>query len=176
MAEREGLGRQGRDKEAGSTGHTRGARERRRARHARRKGEGAGADTGHAKAHTEGGARGGKKRQTGVTHRLQSNAMPLTRIEPYRPPRPTIRELMEGRPAGGGRRGNPPEGVPGEAAQVGLPDGGSSAGGETREGARDTALARRGAARRTRGWRGAVRGTGERRATGGGAGRGAERG
>ena len=26
--------------------------------------------------------------------------MPMTRIEPYRPPRPTIRELMEGRPAG----------------------------------------------------------------------------
>ena len=26
--------------------------------------------------------------------------MPLTRIEPYRPPLPTIRELMEGRPAG----------------------------------------------------------------------------
>ena len=26
--------------------------------------------------------------------------MPMTRIELYRPPRPTIRELMEGRPAG----------------------------------------------------------------------------
>ena len=26
--------------------------------------------------------------------------MPITHIEPYRPPRPTIRELMEGRPAG----------------------------------------------------------------------------
>ena len=26
--------------------------------------------------------------------------MPMTCIEPYRPPRPTIRELMEGRPAG----------------------------------------------------------------------------
>ena len=26
--------------------------------------------------------------------------MPMTRIEPYRPPRPTIREMMEGRPAG----------------------------------------------------------------------------
>ena len=26
--------------------------------------------------------------------------MPMTRIEPYRLPRPTIRELMEGRPAG----------------------------------------------------------------------------
>ena len=26
--------------------------------------------------------------------------MPMTLIEPYRPPPPTIRELMEGRPAG----------------------------------------------------------------------------
>ena len=26
--------------------------------------------------------------------------MPMTRIEPYRPPPPTIREVMEGRPAG----------------------------------------------------------------------------
>ena len=26
--------------------------------------------------------------------------MPMTRIEPYRPPRPTIRELMEGRQMG----------------------------------------------------------------------------
>ena len=26
--------------------------------------------------------------------------MPMTRKEPYRPPRPTIRKLMEGRPAG----------------------------------------------------------------------------
>ena len=36
--------------------------------------------------------------------------MPMTRIEPYRPPRPTIRELMEGRPAGEGDGGVPPKG------------------------------------------------------------------
>ena len=36
--------------------------------------------------------------------------MPLTRIEPYRPPRPTIRELMEGRPAGEDDGGVPPKG------------------------------------------------------------------
>ena len=36
--------------------------------------------------------------------------MPMTRIEPYRPPRPTIRELMEGRPAGEDDGGVPPMG------------------------------------------------------------------
>ena len=36
--------------------------------------------------------------------------MPMTRIEPYRPPRPTIREMMEGRPAGADDGGVPPEG------------------------------------------------------------------
>ena len=36
--------------------------------------------------------------------------MPMTRIEPYRPPRPTIRELMEGRPAGKDEGGVPPKG------------------------------------------------------------------
>ena len=100
MAETEGLGRQGRDKEAGSRGQAQGARERQRAWHARRKGEGAGPDTGHAKAYAEEGARGGERRQTGATHSPQIDVMPLTRIEPYLPPRPTIRELMEGRPAG----------------------------------------------------------------------------
>ena len=30
----------------------------------------------------------------------QRSTMPMTRIEPYRPPRPTIRELMERPPAG----------------------------------------------------------------------------
>ena len=36
--------------------------------------------------------------------------MPMTRIEPYRPPRPTIRELMEGRPAGEDDGGVAPKG------------------------------------------------------------------
>ena len=35
--------------------------------------------------------------------------MPMTRKEPYRPPRPTIRELMEGRPAGEDNGGGPPK-------------------------------------------------------------------
>ena len=36
--------------------------------------------------------------------------MPMTRIEPYRPARPTIRTLMEGRPAGADDGGIPLEG------------------------------------------------------------------
>ena len=39
----------------------------------------------------------------------QRSTMPMTRNEPYRPPRPTIRELMEGRPAGEDEGGVPPK-------------------------------------------------------------------
>ena len=111
-------------------------------------------------------------RQIGAPHRAQSDAMAMTRIEPYRPPRPAIRELMEGRPAGADDGGIPPNGEPGEAAQVGLQDGGQGAGGETREGAQDTALARRGAAERTRCRGAAVRGRARDRRQGKGEGRG----
>ena len=92
---------------------------------------------------------GSKQRQIGAPHRTQSDAPPMTRIESYRPPRPTIRELMEGRPAGADNGGIPPKGVPGKAAEVGLRNGGQGATGETHEGAPDTAQARRGAAERT---------------------------
>ena len=40
----------------------------------------------------------------------QRSTMPMTRIEPYRPPCPTIRELMEGRLAGEDDGGVPPKG------------------------------------------------------------------
>ena len=40
----------------------------------------------------------------------QKSTVPLTRIELYRPPRPTIRDLMEGRPAGEDGREVPPKG------------------------------------------------------------------
>ena len=58
-----------------------------------------------------------------------------------RPPRPTIRELMEQRPAGEDDGGVPPEGVSGEAAQVGLQVGRQVGGPEAREGARDATVA-----------------------------------
>ena len=44
--------------------------------------------------------------------------MPMTRIEPYRPPRPTIRELMEGRPAGADDGGVPPKGYLGRPPKL----------------------------------------------------------
>ena len=75
--------------------------------------------------------------------------MPMTRIEPYRPPRPTIRELMKGRPAGEDDGGVPPKGS-GEAAQVGLQVGRQEGGPEAREGARDAPMARRRPAASTR--------------------------
>ena len=68
--------------------------------------------------------------------------MPMTRMEPYQPPRPTIRELMEGRPVGEDERGCPPEWVSREAAQVGLQVGRQGRSPEAREGSRDTTMAR----------------------------------
>ena len=43
--------------------------------------------------------------------------MPMTRIEPYRSPRPTIRELMKGRQAGGDDGGVPPKGCLGRLSR-----------------------------------------------------------
>ena len=43
--------------------------------------------------------------------------MPMTRIEPYPPPRPTIRELMEERPAGADGGGVRPKGYLGRPPQ-----------------------------------------------------------
>ena len=54
------------------------------------------------------GDAGGQQRHKGAPRLAQRNAMPMTRIEPYRQPRPTIRELMEGRPAGADDGGIPP--------------------------------------------------------------------
>ena len=53
---------------------------------------------------------GGKQQQIGAQHRTQSDVMPMTQIEPYQPPRPTITELMEGRPAAADDGGIPPKG------------------------------------------------------------------
>ena len=65
------------------------------------------------------------------------------------------------------------EGEPGEAAQVGLQDGGQGGGGEAREGARDTIVACGGAAEGTQSRRAAVRGQARDRRRGkGGEGRG----
>ena len=67
------------------------------------------------------------------------------------PAAPPDHQRTDGGAAGRrGRRGSPPEGVSGEAAQVGLQVRGQGGGSEAREGARDTAMARRRPAASTR--------------------------
>ena len=53
---------------------------------------------------------GGQQRHKGAPHLAHSDAMPMTLIEPYRLPRPAIRELIEGRPAGTDDGEIPPKG------------------------------------------------------------------
>ena len=60
----------------------------------------------------------GQQRHIGASHRAQRDAMPLTRIEPYRPPRPIVRELMEGSPAGANDGGIPPKGYMGRPPKL----------------------------------------------------------
>ena len=97
--------------------------------------------------------------------------MPMTRSEPYRPLRPTIRELMEGRPARADDGGIPPKGYLGRPPKSAYRT-------------EDRAQAwRRLRAREIQPWRGesgahtveesSSKGTGERQATG--EGRGGER-
>ena len=59
------------------------------------------------------GGTGGKQGHKGTQRLSQRSTMPMTRIQPYRAPRPTIRELMEGRPAGEDDGGVSPKGCPG---------------------------------------------------------------
>ena len=64
---------------------------------------------GDRAAREEGEAEGQQRHNN--THRLaQRNTMSMTRIEPYRLPRSTVMELMEGMPAGGDDGGVPPKG------------------------------------------------------------------
>ena len=58
----------------------------------------------------EEGEAGSQQRHKGTPRLVQRTDIPKTRIESYRPPRPTIRELMEGRLAGADDGGIPPKG------------------------------------------------------------------
>ena len=90
-------------------------------------------------------------------------------VDPHRavPAAPPDHKGTDGGAAGGrGRRGSPPEGVSGEAAQVGPQDRGQGGGPEAREGARDTALARGRAAASTRSRGTTLRGRAEDRGEG----------
>ena len=54
------------------------------------------------------GVAGGERPNICAPHRAQRDAVPMTSIEPYWPPRPTIRELMEDKRAGVDDGGIPP--------------------------------------------------------------------
>ena len=84
--------------------------------------------------------------------------MPMTRIELYRPPRPTIMGTDGGAAGGRGRRGSPPEGMSEEAAQVRLQVRRQGRSPEAREGARDTTMAQGRPAASTRSRRTTLRG------------------
>ena len=78
---------------------------------------------------------------------------------PHVPAAPPDHQGTDGGAAGGrGRRGSPPEGVSGEAAQVGLQVGRQRRSPEAREGARDTTMARGRPAASTRSRRTTLRG------------------
>ena len=154
-----------------SRGDTQGAREQRQARQERQRGLNAGKTEGQCRRGREGCR--GRTATHGCTTTRTERRHANTRIKPDQPRRPTIRELREGGAGGGGRRRNLPQGVTGEAAQVGLQDGGQVAGRGTREVTQDTALVRRGAAEHTRRRRAALRGRARDKRRGkGGEGRG----
>ena len=73
-------------------------------------------NNGRTGGHTGRAQRGGRAREQGANEGAkehivsQRSTKPKIRIEAYRPPRPTIRELMEGRPAGEDDGGVPPKG------------------------------------------------------------------
>ena len=106
-------------REQGSTrksrGHTQGVREQQGARAQNHKKKTTAGQAGTQEGHIEEAGRGrwGEQGANEVAKEhivSQRSTMPKTRIDPYRPPRPTIRELMEGRPAGEEDGGVPPKG------------------------------------------------------------------
>ena len=117
---------EGRQAREGAQGSGTGVARRRAGGTRRARGSSAGREHGTKKNNSRTGGqsgrthRGGRVREVGGTggqqgHKgtqclSQRSTMPMTRIEPYRPPRPAIRELMEGRPAREDDGGVPPKG------------------------------------------------------------------
>ena len=160
--ERGGAGQRGQGSTGKSRGHTQGGREQQgtRAQNQKKNSSRTGGHTGRAQ-------RGGRAREVGGTggQRGRKRTQCLTEKhhaeDPHRavPAAPPDHQGTHGGAAGGrGRRGSPPEGVSGEAAQVGLQVGTHGGGPEAREGARDTTMARRRPAASTRSRRTTLRG------------------
>ena len=150
--ERGGAGQRDQGNTKKSRGHTQGARERQGAR-AKKKQRQDGRTHRKGAKRRQGAGGGGHRGRT----RAQRNTMSLSEkhhaVDPHRavPAAPPSHQGTDGGAAGGrGRRGSLPEGVSGEAAQVGLQVRRQGGGPEARDGARDTALARRRPAASTR--------------------------
>ena len=113
--ERGGAGQRDQGSTKKSRGHTQGAREKQgvRAQNQKKKTtagqavtqEGHMEEAGRGRWGEQGANEGAKKHIVS-----QRSTMPMTSIEPYRPPRPTIRELMEGRLPEEDDGGVPPKG------------------------------------------------------------------
>ena len=121
--ERGGAGQRDRESTKKSRGQTQGAQEQQgtRARKKNNKTTAGRADT--QEGHIEEAGRGrwgeqGASEGAKEHHVSQRSTMPKTRIELYRPPGPTIRELMEGRPAGEDDGGVPPKGCLGRPPRL----------------------------------------------------------
>ena len=114
--ERGGAGQRDQGSTEKSRGHTQGAPEQQgtRAQNQKKTKTTAGqADTQEGHIEEAGRGRWGEQgaSEGAKEHNVsQRSTMPMTRIEPYRPPRPTIRKLMGGRPAGEDDGGVPPKG------------------------------------------------------------------
>ena len=156
--EREGEweGRQARE---GAQG--RGTRVARRRAGGTRRARGSSKEREHSRTggHTGRAQRGGRAREVGGTggQRGRKGTICLTEKhhaeDPHRavPAAPPDHQGTDRGAAGGrGRQGSPPEGVSGEATQVGLQVGRQGGGPEAREGMRDTTMARRRPAASTR--------------------------
>ena len=97
-------------KKAGGTRRARGSSGERE--HGKKNNSRTGGHTGRTRRGgraREVGGTGGQQGHKGTQCLSQRSTMPLTQIGPYRPPRPIIRELMEGRPAGENGGGVPPK-------------------------------------------------------------------
>ena len=151
--ERGGAGQRDQGNTKKSRGQTQGAREQQGARAQKKKQRRDGRTHRKGAKRRQGAGGGGHRGPT----RAQRNTMSLSEnhqaVDPHRavPAAQPDHQGTDGGAAGArGRRGNPPEGVSGEAAQVGLQVRRQGGGPEAREGARDTALARRRPAASTR--------------------------
>ena len=150
--ERGGAGQRDQGNTRKSRSHTQGAREQQGAR-AKKKQRQDGRTHRKGEKRRQGAGGGGHRGPTGAQRNTMSLSEKHHAVDPHRavPAAPPDHQGTDGGAAGGrGRRGSPPEGVSGEAAQVGLQVRRQGGGPEAREGARDTALARRRTAASTR--------------------------